>query len=526
MKKSICLLLAALLVATVAGGMTACKKKNDENTLYIEIDNAGYGVAWADPLIEMFEKEHPGVKVKKTFMTKNPSAIVNKIFSGSSNLDLIFVETNLVYKNVEKTVTTPDGTIYDSPFFDLTQLYEKTIPNENVNMREKMNEAWYNYNISTVKGEKKIYSMPWIQSMFSIVMSNKVFREAGLEKIPNTTDEMFAMAEGLHMKYAQPFIHSIEKLTYDYCMELWMSQYNGTEKMNKFWQGYAVDTAGTPRYVPEIYINTGLQKAIECLGKLINYDNGYIRQKYVTLDHTSVQNKFLEGQDDILFMPAGLWLEREMSANYEPDECDIQMIKTPVISALGDKLGITDAVMSEIIDYADGTIAKEAISSFESSKGFSADEVIDAVVDARQMVAANHTFSAAIPSYSTKKDLAQDFLQLMASDRGIEAMLDSGGFKAPFKYDLENSSVKESMSRFTYSAYKIAEEGKFNFGKTDNLFMKTGLSIINHTYTGITLEMGAINAKDRLTPSQVYMANYNKVKNSWQTYLDTAGISY
>ena len=93
MKKKIALILSALLCSTAM--FTACKE-DESKTLYIEIDNAGYGIAWIDPLIDMFEEEHPGVEVKKTYLTKAPKTILNKIVSGTSNIDISIVETTIM----------------------------------------------------------------------------------------------------------------------------------------------------------------------------------------------------------------------------------------------------------------------------------------------------------------------------------------------------------------------------------------------------------------------------------------------
>ena len=89
MKKKVALMLSALMCSTMV--FSACGK-DDSKTLYIEMENAGYGIEWIDPLIDMFESEHPGIEVKKTYITKGSKQILGKVISGTSNIDISIVE--------------------------------------------------------------------------------------------------------------------------------------------------------------------------------------------------------------------------------------------------------------------------------------------------------------------------------------------------------------------------------------------------------------------------------------------------
>ena len=203
---------------------------------------------------------------------------------------------------------------------------------------------------------------------------------------------------------------------------------------------------------PEMFYSDGLLEALKVYEKLVNPDNGYVGKTQAqinntSLDFTSVQNKFLETQNKILFCPNGLWLEREMEANYDPEELNVEFIKTPVLSALSEQLSYYsetrgyselsaaekekyDAVLSDIIDYVDGTSTEKP--KFNGQDVSDAD--IERVRDARAFNSAAYNFNSVIPAYSTKIDLAKEFLQLMATDRGLEAMYAACGGSAPFEY--------------------------------------------------------------------------------------------
>ena len=282
----------------------------------------------------------------------------------------------------------------------------------------------------------------------------------------------------------------------------------------------------TPRYVPEMMLDLGLREALGVLENILSPEKGFSDSDDITLDFTLVQNKFLEGDDNILMMPNGGWLEREMELNYDSDELNISMAKIPVVSALGDKLGINgadgdDSILSAIIDYVDGTT--EVLPEFESSKGYADEEVVAVVREARSMVPANHGFAAVIPVYSTKIDLAKEFLQLVASDRGIEAMLKECGSMAPFKYNLE--SVKGDLSPFMFSVNNMVQEGTYFFTKECSLFMKGNLKLINQFSEKVSIKFGASDQKDRQSANKVYSENYKYVADRWDTYKRDAGIA-
>lgn len=160
---------------------------------------------------------------------------------------------------------------------------------------------------------------------------------------------------------------------------------------------------------------------------------------------------------------------------------------------------------------------------FESSKGYADEEVVAVVREARSMVPANHGFAAVIPVYSTKIDLAKEFLQLVASDRGIEAMLKECGSMAPFKYNLE--SVKGDLSPFMFSVNNMVQEGTYFFTKECSLFMKGNLKLINQFSEKVSIKFGASDQKDRQSANKVYSENYKYVADRWDTYKRDAGIA-
>ena len=519
MKKILSTILCGLLLCSVCGGFIGCGQKNSENVLYIEMDNAGFGVEFIDPLIDIFEAEHEGITVKKTYITKGSKTIIDKVLSGSSYLDLILVESSYGLASADRKISA-GGKTYDSPFADLESIFENNIPGENIKLKDKLNPNFYDYQKTVTEEGEKHYIMPYLQAPVGFILNRDVYKTS-YGKIPNTTDEMFEMFDSLP-DGVTPFIDALDTSYMDDMYDVWMAQYNGSENQKKFWLGYSLygSTAGE-RYVPQMFLDEGLKATLKVWDKLYDPANGYLHSLGYTVDFTSVQNLFLEGDDNILFMPCGTWLEREMSANYDPSELNIEFIKTPVVSALGTKLGISNEALSAIIDYVDGTT--DTLPQFASSTGFSEEEVVKAVRDARSLVGSNHDFSGMIPAYSSKVDLAKEFLQLIASDRGIEAMLKSCGSMAPFKYDIDSSPVKSELSDFMYSANKMIENTNYCFSYHDKLFSKGNVALVNNISVRISTIFAA--KSKRKDAETIYAENYNYVSEMWPTILKNAQIT-
>ena len=520
MKKIFSTILCGLLLCSIGCSFIACGQENPANTLYVEMDNAGFGVEFIDPLIDIFEAEHEGITVKKSYITKGSKTIIDKVLSGASSMDLILIESSYGLANVDREITV-NGKTYASAFAELSDIFKVNIPGENITLKDKLNPNYYDYQKTMVGEEERHYIMPYLQAPVGFILNKDVY-DTSFGDIPNTTDEMFAMFDALP-DGVTPFIDALDTSYLDDMYDVWMAQYNGVENQKKFWLGYSLygNTAGQ-RYVPEMFLDEGLKAALHVWDNLYDPANDYLHSLSYTLDFTSVQNLFLEGDDNILFMPCGTWLEREMSANYDPSELNIEFIKTPIVSALGTKLGISDGELSAIIDYVDGTTS--VLPQFTSKNGLDNDEVVAAIREARSLVGSNHDFSAMIPSYSSKVDLAKEFLQLIASDRGIEAMLKSCGSMAPFKYDIDSSPVKDDLSDFMYSANKMIENSQYCFYYHDKLFSKGNISLINNISYRISTIFAAENdaRKDGAT---IYAENYTYVFEMWPTILRNAQIS-
>ena len=198
---------------------------------------------------------------------------------------------------------------------------------------------------------------------------------------------------------------------------------------------------------------------MEVFEALLDYDKGYLNPESKNQKFVIAQSMFIDGE--ALMHVNGDWFINEMKdviARKGDKAPTIKTMPLPIISKLGEKLGITDAELSALVEYIDKLNAGETatVPAFTSTTGYTQEEVVDAVMEARGII---HSVGAnchsVIPNYAKGKEVAVDFLRFMATDEVLEAyMRTTDGCCLPFKYtsnqELYNSLSKAAQSRLDY----------------------------------------------------------------------------
>lgn len=412
-----------------------------EDTLQIYVWQGGYGTDWADALIESFQKQewvkekYPNLTILKTY-NDNMGFVASRLSAGDRNtFDLMFGTPQHSYYGASGAV------------LDLTEVvYNSQVPGEDVLFSEKIDQSYKTasqYIDVKNPGKKSYYSVPWAGGMGAIIYNEDILNSFDL-KVPNTTDELLAVCATIKAnegkdngKYnrGESFIQAYDAVEYfEYLFPTWWAQYEGVTNYINFWNG--IDNN---RYSKNIFNQQGRRYALEVMDTILDYKNGYLLTDSFTLEYMASQLSFFNG--NAVFHVNGDWLENEMR-DLTKDIKDMDTFKTmrtPIISALGVKLGITDAQLSALVDYVDGVGEKP---SFESTEGYTEEEVIEAVTEARsivQSIGARH--HAVIPKNATGKNVAIDFLRFMATDVAQQEYLRAtGGNNLPFRYNVKENN--------------------------------------------------------------------------------------
>lgn len=507
----------ALAIALCMGAsFSGCSSAQEDTkgVLYVDIYNAGYGTDFIDTIGKAFE-EKTGVKVVKTDIAF-AADIQTKLESGVSRTDIfcnLLAPYNYLYSS--KTI---GGVTYDCLVEDLTDLYNSVPQGETKTVKDKMYDSYAEYHSFEKNGETKYYSFPWISGMTGLLVNNKLW---GDSEIPRTTDELLEACARIKSEGKTPFIYCLEDSYWDKVTYIWAVQYEGLEQISRFETGYAKNGS---RYTPDVMLYDGFLETLNVMESL--FAGGYMHAYSASLDFTSVQNVFLEGKENIVMMPNGDWIQREMSENYASDELDISFMKIPVVSALGKKLGITEEELCAVIDYVDGKT--QTVPEVAGSAKYAREEIVEAVAEARSLVptlSMQHT--AFIPAYSNEKENAKEFLKFMASDEGLRLFVKgSGGYTLPFDYDYKaDEDTYTLMSAFNKQVVETVSTGRvYQLNTKDKLFCLGALQMPGNNLEEY-VKFLAGSGSDYKNAAKIFSDDYLYVKGRWDTIKSTGGLS-
>lgn len=518
MKKGLKKVMAILGATLIAGTCTACGAKPDtgEGVLDVYVHDAGYGWTWADEMLKDFttqdwvlEKypELASMEVKYTIGHNSTDGHVKQLLTapGTNHYDILF----------GTTVDMPDDETLRA---DISSVYNSTVPGETVKFKEKIfpsvlsaMEYIDENDPNTPTG--KYFQTPWAGGATGLYYNATLLEsELGITKAPRTTDEFFEICDAYSDPANDKFaIIDFKKIPYwTYLFTQWWGQYDGPTMYASFWRGQIEG-----QITNKIFELKGRLESAKVLEKALEY-NKYLNPQSLDTGFVAQQTNFFRGK--ALFMANGDWLEHEMEVKGVTAEDTIKLMKTPIISSLGEKYGLTDAKLREVVDAID---AGETSVDGVTSKAFKA------IKEARGVtfsLGSNHI--SFLPSYAREKDIAKDFLLYMATDRAQSIYLKETGSFLPFKYDVENvdpdtyaelSASQKDLVKYlnTMATYLPVEDAfpLFRFGGV------RPFSYGNEFQVGFTMQNKPYTAQKLYDDTLVHWTD-----QTWQTTATKAGL--
>ena len=511
MKKLIAFL---LMIATVATCFTtACgdgiSEEDKKNSLIIEAHSAGYGEDWIAFMAQEFEQK-TGTKVIVEYQVgvQGISNMDANIKSLTSDTDIFFTG-GASFSEVYRGSIKANGQTYDCLYADLTDLYNSTIEGEGITVAQKMTES----SRKELLFNDKYYHFPYVSGMQGFIRNIDEWEDSWT--IPRTTNELFELCDVIKASKA-PFIYSLSDEYWTSMLAVFVSQYEGVENMEKFWQGYGPDGK---RYSNNMIAHDGVLKALEFFHDLLIDENGYMHPDSIDTGFTDMQSMFLQGQ--AVFNCNGDWLENEMKSNYK--NAKIEMIKLPVLSAVAEKCSFSEnpnreTILRNLIDYVDGVSATKPAEANDDDVAY--------IREARSFERAGSANCAIVPSYSNQIETAKEFLKFIASNRGLEIFRDAtNGCRPPFDY----SGVPEaSESTFRQSVNAVIAKST-NYGgsqKKDKIFSigEINADLFNNNYGRFVGVFAAKNKADYHNALEYYMAEVKAVNDALNNAKIKAGV--
>lgn len=439
MKKLLQRITVFALSAISLFGMVACgggNGSNDPMTIDVYYWNSGNGAEYIEQILAEFKKENPEITID----------IVKSESPGGDNIryDAKNDMTDIYFTSMS------DHMAYKEVFAPLNDVLDMEMDGVKVSSRIDANT------INTLtNSDGNIYSLPWSNSVTGLVYNATIFEEKNF-KIPRTTNELIDLCAQIQNAYPgekdpKPFIHYPSY--WDFGMFSWMAQYAGVDNFTKYWKGIYTDENGVEK-VNDISLfkdNVAAQKALKVLFDLLS-PKGYTVTGTNSLGHTISQTNFLSRKS--VLIPNGSWMENEMKNSTTSDKFAI--MKFPVISALGEKLGLGDEELAALVAYIDGTASQEETDYAESVDS----EILARVSEARNVVCSQRlNFNIFIPANSPAKEAAKKLIAFYYSDKALEIAETVSGMMIPVNYsDGSNRKHPDNDTDFLKTCTKLINQ--------------------------------------------------------------------
>ncbi len=503
---------------------------DSEKTLDIMAVNKGYGLKWLDALVKEYKSEHPDVTVSlKTEIDDSNISAMLEMGIEHSRFDLYFA--GMPFKElVDQALTNDPKNVLAS----LNDVYESK-PDGKEKISETLDESVLSfYKLKAMDNTDAYYAFPWTQSVSGLLVNNAaVVKVLGEDWHTNykirTTEELVEVAEALKGKLPA-FMYCADTHFYHFLYETWWAQYEGLSKVADFYSGLADDPLGGKKLSPAIFLQEGRLKAMEALESIMAPGKGYCYSNSYSISWNEAQTRFMIGEAG--FFPNGDWHVLEMEKSFP--NSDIRFIKTPVVSSLGTKLGISEKDLCAVIDYVDAVNdgaepAKPAITiSPVNGNTLTVDAVIAEVRSARNLTFSYINFNNAyVANYGKGRELAKDFLKFMASEKGQKIYATAmNGPTLPFGYDVsKDSEIWNNFSGFAKSRWDAAKSAEYYFRRTDLPLGAVGL-IPFRASESAPLEAQMNRTNDTKTAADIANLDYQYYSKgtAWNDLLKRAGI--
>lgn len=493
------------LIYFLFSGCVAPSSPDTEVDLEIVFWESGLGSEYMYKINDEFKKLYPEINIHF-----KPSASVSTVplyaAPGSNTVDLYFAPFPQ-YLNHKEFLEPLDGIAASNPV------------GEDITIGEKIGDT-----LEWMKSEDgELFVLPYATTVNGIVYNYDVFNEKDY-KLPRTTQELISLCDIIsddkdeNGKNYVPFIFFYGYWRYMY--HAWMAQLDGLDKYFDTWAAVYTDSnnqrhENDVRSFTDYSIGTGRYEAINVMRKLLSpAANSYYGSSSLT--HTDAQTRFLNGA--ALMIPNGNWVENEMKNIKNGPE--IRMMKTPVISALGTKLGITENQLRAAVSYVDGT-ANAAETTLAQS--LSPDK-LEAVRVARSIMYTEMTQTTTfIPKYSVAKEAAKKYLQFYYTDISMKIMADT--IQMPTPAQLTTELDISSWSNFAKDIYQLSQSYTpiFQSLRTE-IFYKNNINSLFYEEPSLRF-IYSQNQSNMWTLEQYINSEKNYYENVWPIYLNNIGLS-
>ena len=527
-------LLPIALAAIAATMLTGCKtgkavKPGGEGTIQIRAYKGGYGLDWLHAAADEFKKAHPNIDfefVEESSMVTGDVAQQEIALPKENQIDL-YILTGLDIDNIlgrsygilktrTKTLLEPLNDIYEGVAIDANGNEEtETIASR---MAAGYKEASV-YEGSMARWEGNMYTLPWANGMTGLFVNPSVLERYHVE-MPLTSNEFTAAVQTIYNQGKSegilPFSWAGANATgyWNYLYETWFAQYSGQQKFLNFVKCDPGD-GDIKNNGYKVYEDVGILKGLEAMYDIL--DLNYSPNGSASKQHMEAQTEFVTGKT--AFMMDGDWVVNEMKGDYGEYAQNIKMLGVPVLSCIGEEIGITDAQLHDLVAMIDehrtNDEIKAAIPSLDDTK-------IARVYNARcvyDSIGAAHGMS--IPSYADAKDAAKLFIRYLYSNDGCRVFRNNTYSNLPLKYQKQEGDTNVPYQQ---SLDQILSYDNPQMVSTASLYnnVRSVAQLYNFNYPS-WVHAGTFQSvmenKATLTPTVMFNGEQEYVRDNWTRYM-------
>ena len=453
MKKTVSLLLALTSVASTVT-MASCfgGKEKDAKVLSVKVYKAGYGDmfvhAWKEDFEAMYAEEGYKIDIVESNVNLTGAPVTNELIMGKNNTTDLYITGNAAPSSLWRLSEDEEMDMVAADLDDVMNSYpiKKDKTEEATKISDKLLDGYAQY----FQWNGTYYCFPYYSAPVGLVVNPAAYKKAmGDVAYPNTTDEFLAAISTIEGKKSTTGIYPLafggdNAFSYVYGVEdVWVAQYEGTDYYKEF---VSFSNANSADDAAALYDKDGWRASLSVVKEMQqtkNMANGSSGFK-----HTEAQGNLV--LDKAVFMVTGAWLQNEMYANYANEVIGMEMMKTPVISALGTKIGLqSDATLSKMVtcidegkNFADTqaaiteeTITEEQYNAVAKARGVFYDWGVPAQI--------------VVNSYSPNVELAKLFLRYIASDDAAERAYAASTLITPYA----SSAVDYTKDKSKYTTF-------------------------------------------------------------------------
>ena len=509
MKKITKLLAAVLVLGLTLAAFTSCKKETANSATDIEISfwEGSFGVDYMKAIVSEFNSDYPEYKVNLR-TSKNADTVANTLQKGQNDTTDIYMNQNTVFIN------------YTDLFMDLSEIASEKIDGENKSIAEKYDPSLFN-SLKDSNGDLK--KLGWAGSVTGFIYNADIIDGKNYTE-PRTTDELADLVNDLQGSYKDKKVFVQFKDArmgyYPYLVKAWMAQYCGLDYYNNNWLTLTDESGKSPS--KEVYLSEtdGRKQALEVLGSILS-DKTILEKP----EKFEVARRFK--LDEGIMMANGNWVLGEVA---ELKDKNIKMMRTPVISALADKLETVsdDDELKALVSAIDNVLDNGAEVSL-TGKGYDvSEEDWNRVYTARTTVYHNGSEHAMIVNkYTNAKEGVKKFIKFYYSDKGLVKFINATHSAA--NANLIDSSLVSTNGWTNYE--KTQYKRSFN-----SVYVTDGNAVSPVFGSNATLHMygtvdivGALtnsNKRERKNAAELWEELKKNVNAStgWTAWLKSAGI--